>query len=185
MMLRSFPIAFLAMLAIPVFAADPPAKTGVLVFDNCDNQYKGKAKYEDNLTFVDSSGEQVFRISGFNNCESIGSSRMIAVDSPRNSIWVVENVAHRIRRFDFSGKETLAIPLIHGSAIAVDPDSGHLWAFSGDGHIGKGKTVVFNEKDFTAHRISGSCSYFESRMRSNDGSARREDGESWEPRAAR
>src|SRR6185369_11114555 len=50
------------------------------------------------------------------------------------------------------------------------------------GEIAGRFAVVFNEKDFTAHRISGSCSYFQSRMRANDGSARREDGESWKPR---
>ena len=108
---------------------------GILVLDN-----------KDNLTLLDPTGKQTFRVSGFNNCESIGSSRMIAADRARKCIWVIENVAHRIRRFDLAGKETLTIPGVHGSAVAVDPETGHVWALAGEGQIGKGKTVVYDAK---------------------------------------
>jgi hypothetical protein len=135
---------------------EAPKLTGILVFDDCDPKYRGKQTYEDNLTLIDSFGKKMFRLSGFNNCQSIGSNRAIAVDSVRKCIWVIENVAHRIRRFDFTGKETGTINEIKGSAIAVDPSTGNVWALVGDG-IGSGKTVVFNDKgdQVASYDISG------------------------------
>jgi DNA-binding beta-propeller fold protein YncE len=142
-------------------AAPPPKesekRTGILILDNCDDQYQGKQAYQDNLTLLDRTGKQLFRVSGFNNCESIGSSRMVVADGARKCMWVIENVAHRIRRFDLTGKETLAIPGVHGSAIAVDPETGNVWALAGEGAIGKGKTVVYNDKgkEVASYGISG------------------------------
>jgi DNA-binding beta-propeller fold protein YncE len=115
---------------------------GVLVLDNCDSEYKGKEDYTDNLTLLNAKGGRQFRITGFNNCETIGSSRMIAVDSERQNIWVVENVARRIRRFDLDVKETLSVEGVHSSGIAVDPITGNLWSLEGDGGIGRSKTFV-------------------------------------------
>jgi DNA-binding beta-propeller fold protein YncE len=144
-----------------VLAAPAPKEsakpTGILVLDNCDDQYQGKEEYKDNLTLLDPTGKQTFRVSGFNNCESIGSSRMVAADSARKCIWVIENVAHRIRRFDLAGKETLTIPGVHGSAIAVDPETGNVWALAGEGMIGKGNTVVYDDKgrEVGSYDISG------------------------------
>jgi len=67
--------------AKPSRPQDMPKPAGILVLDDCDDQYKGKDEYRDNLTFVDPEGKQTFRVSGFNNCQSIGSSRMIAAAS--------------------------------------------------------------------------------------------------------
>ena len=155
----------LCLVAIPSLAAvsaaplpkTPAEPTGILVLDNCDDQYEGKDEYRDNLTLIDSTGNRTFRVSGFNVCESIGSSRMIAADPRRACIWVIENVAHRIRRFDLAGKETLAIPDVNGSAIAVDPETGNLWALANGGMIGKGKTVVYDGKgkEVASYDISG------------------------------
>jgi len=130
--------------------------TGILVLDNCDDQYEGKPEYEDNLTLLDPSGKRTFQVSGFNNCETIGSSRMVAADSARNCIWVIENVARRVRRFDLAGKVTLTIPGVHGSAVAVDPETGNIWVLAGEA-IGKGKTVVYDSKgkEVASYEISG------------------------------
>jgi hypothetical protein len=156
----------LALVALQLFSVSwakpvpalvgPPRPTGILVLDNCDSEYKGKDKYEDNLTFVDFAGKQRFRVSGLNCCESIGSSHMIATDPTRKCIWMIENVANRIRRFDFVGNETLAIES-QGSAISVDPDNGNLWVLAGPGTIGKGMTVVYNSlgKQIATYDISG------------------------------
>jgi hypothetical protein len=144
------------VLAVPA-PKEPPKPTGILVLDDCDAQYQGKEQYQDNLTLVDSKGEQTFRVSGFNNCESIGSSRMVAADPARRCIWVIENVAHRIRRFDLAGNELLTIPGVHGSAVAVDPETGNVWALAGEGSIGRGKTVVYDAKgkEVASYAISG------------------------------
>ena len=139
-------LPLLAICALSLAVAAPALKesekpTGILVLDNCDDQYQGKEEYKDNLTLLDLTGKQMFRVSGFNNCESIGSSQMVAADPARKCIWVIENVAHRIRRFDLAGKETLTIPGVNGSAISVDPETGNVWALAGEA-IGKGRTVV-------------------------------------------
>lgn len=135
----------------------PRKTTGILILDDCDDQYKGKQDYDDNLTLLDPFGKLKFRMSGFNNCESIGSSRMIAADPARECVWVIENVAHRIRRFDLSGKETLTIPAINGSALAVDLETGNVWVLGGAGQIGRSKVIVFDTKgkEVTSYDISG------------------------------
>jgi hypothetical protein len=119
--------------------------------------YDGKVEYKDNLTLLDTAGKQSFRMTGFNNCESIGSSRMIAVDPARKRIWVIENVAHRIRQFDLAGKEALTIPEVNGSAIAVDSETGNIWVLAGEGSIGTGKTIVYDDKGkaVASYDISG------------------------------
>jgi sugar lactone lactonase YvrE len=116
------------------------------------------------LTLVDPAGKQTFRVSGFRNSESMGSSRMIAVDRARKCTWVIENSAHRLRRFDFTGKVTLTINGVQSSAIAVDAETGNLWALgelpTGEldkRQIGHGRTVVFDDKGrvIALHRITG------------------------------
>jgi DNA-binding beta-propeller fold protein YncE len=148
-----------AILVVPVLCTgqEPAKRTGILILDNCDDEFRGKEAYEDNLTLLDPAGRRTFRVSGFNNCESIGSSHMIAADPARRRVWVIENVAHRIRRFDLTGKETLAIPGVHGSAIAVDPETGNAWALAGGGQIGRGKTVVYDDKgkEVASYELSG------------------------------
>lgn len=162
-MLR-FLLLLLAISTLSLALAAPLPKqrakpTGILVLDNCDDQYEGKEEYTDNLTLLDSAGKQKFRVSGFNNCESIGSSRRIAADPIRKCIWVIENVAHRIRKFDLAGKETPTIPGVRGSAVAVDPETGNVWALADadEGRIGKGKTVVYDDKgkELTSLNMTG------------------------------
>lgn len=130
--------------AAPVPKAAPNA-AGILVLDNCDPDFKGKAEYADNLTLLDGSGKEVFRVSGFNNCETIGSAHVAAADPARKCVWVIENVAHRVRRFDLTtGKETLAIEKVNGHAVAVDPDTGNVWVSNGMGLINEGRTEVYD-----------------------------------------
>ncbi len=160
-----FRIPLLSLTAMTVLSAVPAAPvpkeqfkpTGILVLDDCDPLYKGKLEYDDNLTLLDSAGKKSFRISGFNNCQSAGSSRAIAADASRDCIWVVENVAHRIRRFDRTGKLTQTIADVNGTAIAVDPVTGHLWALVGDGRIVNTKVAVFDGqgKEVTSYTVGG------------------------------
>ncbi len=159
-MIRFLLLSALALPAVALAAPLPEGAgkaAGVLVLDDCDEQYRGKATYSDNLTLFDATAKQTFRVSGFNNCQSIGSSRMVATDAKRKCVWVIENVAHRIRRFDLAGKETLSIGEVHGSAIAVDAETGNVWALAGKGQIGSGKTVVYDDtgKEVASHDVSG------------------------------
>lgn len=152
-------VAVLALLALAVAAPVPKeaAKTGgILVLDDSDEVYKGKAVYDDNLHFFGTDGKERFHLSGFNNCQSIGGSRMIATDPARKSIWVVENVAHRVRRFDLAGKEQAVIENVNGSALAVDPETGNVWVAVGEGGIGTGDIRVFSPKGekVTTHPVT-------------------------------
>lgn len=152
--------ALLVVPGAPFGAAAPvPApKGGVLVLDNCDPDYRGKDEYADNLTSLDAAGKVVFRASGLNNCESVGSSHMVAVDAKRGWVWVVENVGHRVRKYDGAGKELLVLRDVNASALAVDPENGDLWAVtSATGRINDGKTVVFDAegRQRASHGVSG------------------------------
>jgi DNA-binding beta-propeller fold protein YncE len=82
---------------------------------------------------------------------------MVAADPARECVWVIENVARRVRRFDLAGKETLTIPGPHGSALAVDPETGNVWVLCGEGGIGTGKVLVFDGrgKEVASYDVSG------------------------------
>ena len=123
----------------------------ILVLDDCDPKFSGKETYEDNLSCINAEGQLAFRISGFNNCESIGSSHMIAPDSRRGWIWVLENVGHRIRKLDPEGKELLTIKDIEASAMAVHPETGNLWVTVTKGTIQGERTDVFDPQ---GHRLT-------------------------------
>ena len=151
-----------ALLAVPgapdgAAAPAPAPKGGVLVLDNCDPDYRGKDEYADNLSSIDGAGKVVFRVSGLNNCESIGSNHMVALDPKRGWVWVAENVGHRVRKYDRAGKELLVLQDVRASALAVDPENGDLWAVTSTGRIDGGKTVVFDAagRQRASHAVSG------------------------------
>jgi hypothetical protein len=138
-------------------APAPRPREGIVVLDDCDPDFRGKVVYQDNLTFIDPAGKLGFRVEGLNCCESIGSNHMIAGDPKRGWVWVVENVGHRIRKFDRDGKELLVLENIHASALAVDPFTGDLWVLTSTGTIHGEKTVVFdaNGHQLAVHDVSG------------------------------
>jgi DNA-binding beta-propeller fold protein YncE len=100
---------------------------GVIVLDNCDPEYDGKATYEDNLTFLHASGKLRARVSGLNVCEEVGSPNRVAIDVTRKRVWVAETVGHRLLQYDLDGKEQLVIRDVNASALAVDPATGNVW----------------------------------------------------------
>lgn len=141
----------IAILAVGITIAAPVPKgavkpKGVLVIDDCDEVFRGKEKYSDNLTLFDSDGDQKFRITGFNQCQSIGSSHMVVTDVSRDSIWTIENVGKRLRRFDLKGKETLSVPDVEANGIAIDPETGFAWVLLSQGTIDGSQLSVFDLK---------------------------------------
>jgi DNA-binding beta-propeller fold protein YncE len=139
-----------AALALSGIARSAPAPVGrnrpggFLVLDNCDPDYQGKARYEDNLSFFDPAARLVARVGGLNNCEEIGSPHKIALDRKRGVVWVVENVGHRLLRFDLKGKKLGESANVKASALAVDPDTGNVWVTRSTGRIGEGSLEVFS-----------------------------------------
>jgi DNA-binding beta-propeller fold protein YncE len=137
-------------LALPGSGRSAPAPIrrirpgGFLVLDNCDPDFRGKARYEDNLSFFDSAARLVARVGGLNNCEEIGSPHKIAIDRKRGFVWAVENVGHRLLRFDLAGKKLGEVAKVEASALAVDPDTGNVWVTRSTGRIGEGSLEVFS-----------------------------------------
>jgi serine/threonine protein kinase len=136
---------------------EPPKPKGVLVLDDCDPLTLGKEQYEDSLTLLDPAGNATFRAPGFNMSAAISSSRMVAADSRRDCIWALENAGQRIRRLNLTGSVTLTIDNVEGTAIAVDLETGNVWALVGKGWLGTGKTVVYDQqgKRIATHSVSG------------------------------
>jgi DNA-binding beta-propeller fold protein YncE len=109
---------------------------------------------------VNSAGKAVFRVSGFSNSSAISSNRAIAVDSARQRIWAIDFGGHRIRQFDLSGKELQSISGVRCLALAVDLETGNVWATVHKpkfGMNGTSKTVVFDEKgeEIASYEIPG------------------------------
>lgn len=126
---------------------EPALPKGIFVLDDCDDPFRGKEKYEDRLTFVSAAGKVGFHVTGINVCESVGCHHVIAVDAPRKCVWVSEDAGECIKRYDFTGKVTATISVKGCGAIAVHPETGHLWALVTDnGTITEGKTLVFDAK---------------------------------------
>lgn len=123
-----------------------PGLGGIFVLDDCDREFKGKDRYEDNLTLLDATGKTRVRVGGLNGCQAVGSHHLVAADAQRQCVWVSEIAAGCIKRFDLSGKMTLTIPLKGAGAIALHPETGNLWAVVSDGTIYGTKTVVFDEQ---------------------------------------
>lgn len=145
----SLAVLGLAQVIVPRGATAPaPARIdgGILVLDDCDPDYKGKAAYEDNLSSISPAGKLLFRITGLNNCESIGGNHMIASDRKRGWLWIIELAGGRIHKYDRTGKELLVLNDIKSSALAVDPDTGDLWVLTRRVSIYGDKTVVFDSK---------------------------------------
>ena len=136
----------------------PPKSSGILVLDDCDPKFDGKGKYDDHLTLFTQAGREAFRLGGFNNHAWSDGHRMMAADAARKCVWVIGNVEGPLRRIDLeSGKETLSIPKVVGPAVAVDPETGNVWAVENPGQLGQGKTVVYDPsgKHVVTYKVSG------------------------------
>jgi hypothetical protein len=128
----------------PIPGPKPHRTGGFLVLDDCDPDYKGKASYEDHLSFFNPDGKLVKRVSGLNNCQEIGSPHKIAIDRKREFVWAVENVGHRLLRFDLQGRKLGEVEKVQASALAVDPASGNVWVTRSTGRIGQGSLEVYS-----------------------------------------
>jgi DNA-binding beta-propeller fold protein YncE len=142
-------------LFVPTQAAPLPVKkekpAGVIVLDDCDPQFKGKAVYEDGLSFLSASGKLQKRVTGLNNCQEIGNPHRIAIDHTRKRVWVAELVGRRLLLYTLDGKEVLNVPDAKPGAVAVDPATGNAWVVVNTGEIAKGHIAVYGP---TGHRLA-------------------------------
>jgi hypothetical protein len=131
--------------------------SGVLVLDDADRNFQGQPFYEDNLSCIGVEKEKTFRVSGLNNCQTIGSNHQLAFDADRGWIWIIESVAHRLTKFDRSGKQLLTVEGLKASALAVDPASGNVWVLTSNGDIHGEGLVTFDgaAKRLAEYPVSG------------------------------
>jgi len=116
---------------------------GILLLDNSDPESERRDQYDDRLYLLDSGGNVEGAVSGFNICETIGASHVLAVDEKRKTLWVAENVGGRLWHFDLkTGMLLQRIPDLKASALAIDPDTGNIWVVLSGGWIGKGNIKV-------------------------------------------
>jgi hypothetical protein len=144
-------------IAAPVPPAPVVPRGGFFVLDNCDEEFRGKTVYEDNLSSFDWSGKLRFRIGGINNAGGIGCNHRVAVDVSGKAVWILEDAPQRVRKLDFTGKELLRIDNFKANSIAVDPATGNLWALVSNGTIHGDKTRVYARigKQLVEHDFSG------------------------------
>lgn len=163
----AWPIRVVALLAIAISVeldlataapALPVAKGGgVFVLDDCDPNFKDMPNYADNLSYIDSSGKLIFRVTGLNMCQTIGCNRQVVLDAAREHVWIVETVGYTVRKYDMAGKEVLKVKNIKANSAAVDPATGNLWVLTSNGTIYGDKTIVLSPdgKELASHDFSG------------------------------
>lgn len=125
-------------------AESPPEKHGVIVLDDADETNRGKKEYGDSLSVYDSEGALAFRATNLNMCQTLCSSRRIAVNSRLGHIWVAESVGNRLIQFDLNGNLLKEIADVSPWAIAIDPDSDDLWVAISTDHISRGSVSKFD-----------------------------------------
>jgi DNA-binding beta-propeller fold protein YncE len=126
------------------------------VLDNTDPTFEAAKPHHDRLTALDSSGKELWSHSGFNNAQTAGGVHGVVFDRRRQRVFIRENVANRITALDLAGKKLWQIDGIEVGAIAVDEQTGHLWATGGP-TLNQGETIVFdqNGKEVAAHPYVG------------------------------
>jgi DNA-binding beta-propeller fold protein YncE len=154
------PLLFLLAGSANLVAAPalPGSKAGgVFVLDDCDPDFRGKAAYTDNFSYIDATGKVVFRVSGINGCQTVGCNRQVAFDRTRGHVWVLEAVGHRVLKFDLNGKQLVEVKGLQSSAATVDPATGNLWVLRSNGTIYGDKTAVLSPegKELAVHDVSG------------------------------
>jgi hypothetical protein len=151
-------LAWIVLASVPAAPAPrEPAPGGVVVLDNCDPAVRGKDRYEDGLALYAVDGRRRFRADGLNVSPGIGPAHKVAADPARGAIWVNENTAGRVRKFDRDGKELLVLDGVRANALAVDPATGNLWVLTAGETIVGDAAIVFGPdgKRLVTHEVWG------------------------------
>ncbi len=158
-------IAVGAAVLLPMAAArnksdlrSDPGGDKFLLLDDKDSTPKGKDHYDDRLYLIDSDGTIEAALSGFNVYGSFGGAHMLAIDSVRRVLWVVENAGGRLSQFDLTTGELIRkVPDLRASAVAVDASTGNAWVTTTEGIIGKGHVQVISPSGQTLarHDVAG------------------------------
>jgi beta-lactamase regulating signal transducer with metallopeptidase domain/thiol-disulfide isomerase/thioredoxin len=137
---------------------DPPQPSNqpsVVVLDNTDPKWDRDIPHHDSLRALTSSGEELWKHSGFNCGQTVGGVHGVVIDRERGRIYVRESVGDKVHAFTLDGRKAWQIDNIEAGVLAVDEKTGDVWC-SGGGRLNAGETVVFdlegNEKTSFLHR---------------------------------
>jgi beta-lactamase regulating signal transducer with metallopeptidase domain/thiol-disulfide isomerase/thioredoxin len=115
----------------------------VVVADDTDPNFEKDRPHTDGVRLLTPSGEERWSAGGLNNCQTVGGIHGVAVDPKRGRVYARELVAHRILAYTADGKKLWQIEGVDADALAVDEQTGNLWA-SGGSSLNDGQTIVFD-----------------------------------------
>jgi beta-lactamase regulating signal transducer with metallopeptidase domain/thiol-disulfide isomerase/thioredoxin len=117
----------------------------VVIADDSDPNFDPDRPHTDGLRVLSTRGEELWSISGLNNCQTVGGMHGVAIDRARDHIYVRELVSKRISAYTTGGQKLWQIEGFDANTLAVDPQTGNLWA-SGGPNFRDGETVVFDSQ---------------------------------------
>ncbi|UCG59338.1 MAG: M56 family metallopeptidase [Phycisphaerales bacterium] len=115
---------------------DPQKDFGLLILE--DRQADDTGWETARLYLMGSNGDIRGALSGLSLKKPIGTSHILTIDVKRKILWVAENMGSRLWKFDLStGKRLDRFEEIWACALAVEPESGNVWALrrKGKGQI--------------------------------------------------
>lgn len=133
--------------------AEPPA---IAILDNADRSLEPDRPHKDGLRLLTAGGRTIRARQEFHLDQSIGGLHRIATDPARGRLYLAENGAGRITALDLRGRKLWQAVGIQVSALAVDPETGHIWAIGGD-TLDSGQIVVLdgNGGEVAVHPVRG------------------------------
>jgi hypothetical protein len=138
-------------------AESSSVKPAAIVLDNTDPTFEADKPHHNRLTALDASGKKLWSLNGLNNAQTVGGVHGVAFDRRRERVYIRENGANRLTALNLAGKKLWQIGGVDASAIAVDEQTGHLWATGGESRLDQGETIVFdqNGNQVAAHPYVG------------------------------
>ncbi|HWB11733.1 MAG TPA: carboxypeptidase regulatory-like domain-containing protein [Pirellulales bacterium] len=120
------------------------APAGAVVLDNSDPEY-GPGAHHDGLRLLSEAGPELWSATGLNTGQHVGGVHGVAIDRPRERVYVCESVGKRVVAFRIDGSRLWQVDQVETDAIAVDEATGNVWT-SGGSMLNDGETVVFDSQ---------------------------------------
>ena len=128
----------------------------VVALDNCDPVFRGSGPFGDAVRFLRGNGQERFVLDGLNNCETFGANHGIVLDPERHRVYVREMVGGRLLCLDATGRRLFEVPELGADAVAIDPETGHVWCVIGhDLHRGSTEVLDVDGSRLATYAVHG------------------------------